>query len=104
MTKELDIPAVAPAARSFSPSLSMRLAPAIALALGAVSAIPAHATGATTPTYGLGTDGAPAATDYYSAAEGFHQTLAPLLTAILPVLVLILACGRPRASSSGSSK
>ena len=34
--------------------------------------------------------GEPAPCSYYTAATGFHQTLAPLLTALLGVLMLIL--------------
>ena len=42
-------------------------------------------------TYGLGQAGSPASSDYFNAAQGFNSSLAPLLTAILPVLVVILA-------------
>ena len=44
-----------------------------------------------TQTYALGQAGSPAATDYFGAAQGVNASLAPLLTAILPVLVVILA-------------
>ena len=61
------------------------------LLLGA-STVPASAqTGTTTVTYGLGQNGAPAATDYYNAANGFSSAIGPILTAILPVLLLMLA-------------
>lgn len=42
-------------------------------------------------TYGLGQAGSPAAADYLGAAQGFNSSLSPLLTAVLPVLVVILA-------------
>lgn len=42
-------------------------------------------------TYGLGQGGSPSGTDYTGAAMGFNTSLSPLLTAILPTLVVILA-------------
>jgi hypothetical protein len=60
------------------------------LLLGALT-VPASAQSGTTVTYGLGQNGAPAATDYYNAANGFSSSIGPILTAILPVLLLMLA-------------
>jgi hypothetical protein len=42
-------------------------------------------------TYGLGQDGAPAATDYTGAVTGFNTSTAPILTALLPILALMMA-------------
>jgi len=62
---------------------------AMAFTLLMPSAANAQATGG--QTYGLGQGGSPAASDYLNAAMGFNTSLAPILTAILPVLVVILA-------------
>lgn len=44
-----------------------------------------------TQTYGLGQGNSPLGSDYFNAASGFNASLAPMLTAVLPVLVVILA-------------
>lgn len=63
-----------------------------AFALTVVMSSPASAqTSGGGQTYGLGQGGSPAASDYLNAAMGFNTSLAPILTAILPVLVVILA-------------
>jgi len=62
-----------------------------ALALTVVMSPPANAQASGGQTYGLGQGGSPAASDYLNAAMGFNTSLAPILTAILPVLVVILA-------------
>lgn len=42
--------------------------------------------------YGLGAQGGgPQATDYQLAAQGFNASLSPMLVALLPVFVVILA-------------
>lgn len=63
----------------------------LAFALTVVMSSPASAQTTGGQTYGLGQGGSPAASDYLSAAQGFNTSLAPILTAILPVLVVILA-------------
>jgi len=45
----------------------------------------------TAPNYGFGQAGSPQQSDYLGAAQGFNSSLSPLLTAVLPVLVVILA-------------
>lgn len=59
--------------------------------VAAASVLPALAQTNSQQTYGLGQGGSPAATDYTGAAMGFNTSLSPLLTAILPTLVVILA-------------
>jgi hypothetical protein len=41
--------------------------------------------------FGLGMDGAPAASDYTGAVNGFETSTAPILTSLLPYLALIMA-------------
>lgn len=42
-------------------------------------------------TYGLGSGGGPAASDWQMAAQGFNSSLSPMLVALIPVFVVILA-------------
>lgn len=41
--------------------------------------------------YGLGQGGSPAATDFQLSAQGFNSSLSPMLVALIPVFVVILA-------------
>jgi hypothetical protein len=78
--------------RSMPPRLMAVAFAMFAMALTVLLPSPASAqTAGGGQTYGLGQAGSPAASDYLSAAQGFNSSLAPLLTAILPVLVVILA-------------
>lgn len=75
-------------ARSFAPKLAL-----FALALLAFVLVAAHPAMAQTTSgaYGLGQNGAPAASDFTSATQGFSASISPMLTAILPYLIGILA-------------
>lgn len=65
-----------------------------AVAMFLVDPVGASAQAAGGQTYGLGQQGSPVAADYTSSAIGFSSSLSPLLTAILPTLVVILAIWR----------
>jgi len=66
---------------------------------GALSLAPLAANATATPgdgtvggqTFGLGQFGGPTGSDWQTTAQGFGQSIAPELTALIPVMVVLLA-------------
>jgi hypothetical protein len=64
--------------------------PALIVSAMALAPIAARADG-TTQTYAPGQFGGPAAADWFTAAQGFGSTIAPQITTLIPVMVVLLA-------------
>lgn len=81
--------AVGAKSRSFAPKLALFALALLAFVLMAAHPAMAQTTGSSA--YGLGQNGAPAAADFTNATQGFSASISPMLTAILPYLIGILA-------------